>query len=329
MILDFFEQPAWFYLLPTIGIVIYLLDKFKIIKKYQHAAASVSIYLPVLQKFNTNSSHTGSRNSLFLWLCILLITCSLAQPVSRTKIPASPDNIKDIIFLVDVSVGMSIKDYQLQEISLDRLTLLKAVLSDFVSNLTGSRIGVLVYADKAFTLIPLSRDRQLLQQSITRIQPAIAGRQNNLSNALTTVLREFDFTATIPTVVVLSQGANLDGNISPLLIAQQFIEKKIKLHFIGLGSDSSASDTSVKLIFDPIDHKLLQTMASVTGGEFFWAGKSESLNSILSIIKKAETIQLAKSEQYLITNHFRWPLYLLLALVFGRQTLGLFRGQMK
>lgn len=324
-----FEQPAWFLLPLFIAVMFYFFKKFHIVSKHQNRLNVISVYLPVLQPVTLSSHHAISAKSSLLWISIIAMCCALAQPVTKSKLPTKPDTLKDIIFLVDTSVGMSIKDYSLKDVEIDRLTLLKAVLSNFVNNLQGNRMGILVYADKAYTMSPLTRDRNLLSRSIERIQPAIAGRQNNLSNALATTLREYDFSGVIPTVVVFSQGANINGDISPLVLANKYRDKNIKLHFIGLGSDQNNSGTNVKLIFDPIDHELLMNMAATTGGEFFWAGKSESLNSILNIIKQSETIEVAGTERYLIKHHYRWPLYALLFLVFAVTLLKYFRAQIR
>lgn len=311
----YFNQPEWFALLPVLLIVTVAYRKYIKLMGSDHNFTSdkISIRIPYLNNSSTVlNEKTAKSGSLLSWLLVVLMTTALAQPVSEIKKNSNPDTLRDIIFIIDTSVGMSLNDYVLDSKPVNRLALLKAVLSDFIVDLSGNRIGLIVYADEAYTLLPLTRDRQLLTHSLSRIQPALAGRQNNISNALLTVLKQFDFIENKPSVVILSQGANILGDIAPLKIADIYKEKNIKLHVIGLGSDKTTNDSSNKLIYDAIDEKLLKRLAAITGGEFYWAGKSSNLNNILNKVMQSETIDVKKKNYYLIDNYYTFILYLVL-----------------
>lgn len=310
----YFEQPLWFLLIPSLFIIRLILKKYKRIYDDKHKLTS--IYLPSL--FNVNISFTKNsrkeRKSLS-WLILILMTSALSQPVTKIKKHTKPESLRDIIFIIDTSVGMAIRDYSLESTPVSRLSLLKAVLTEFTQELTGNRIGLMVYADHAYTLSPLTYDKNLIAHSINQIQPAVSGRQNNISNALNSVLKQYDFKKKTPSVVLLSQGSNIDGDIDPSDIAETFKSRKIKLHTIGLGSNKKATDTTNKLIFDSIDESLLNRLSKITGGKFFWVGKTNNLNEILQSIMKSETIDLHKSEYFLIKNYYSIPLYLSLLII--------------
>ncbi|MDH5425977.1 MAG: VWA domain-containing protein [Gammaproteobacteria bacterium] len=314
----YFYQPLWFCLIPALLLFAFIYKRVNKKDRNQNNPPHniVSVYLPSF--FNgevVDDQIIKSKKTALNWLLVIFMTTALAQPATKTTRKNSPDTLRDIVFVIDTSVGMSLSDYTLGTTPIDRLSLLKAVLTDFLTQLDGNRIGIMVYADSAYTLTPLTRDKNLLSHSISRIQFALAGRQNNLSNALGTVLQQFDFKKNAPSVVVLSQGANIEGDTSPLIVADKFKAKNIKLHVIGLGSNKTTDNSSNRLIFDSIDNKLLQEIANKTNGEFFWVGKSNNLDSILDDIISSETIEISTSEYDIIKNYYAVPLYLSLIIL--------------
>lgn len=309
-----FELPLWFFLLPILLVLSLLIKKSG--KKQNDKHNLTSIYLPSF--FGSNTPFTESsrkERKLLSWFLIILMTSALAQPVKTVKKQTNPDTLRDIIFIVDTSVGMSISDYVLKSESVSRLTLLKAVLTDFIEKLPNNRIGLMVYADEAYALSPLTRDKSLISYAISQIQPAVSGRQNNISNALNSVLKQYDFKKSKPSVVLLSQGANIEGDINPIEIANRFKSKQIKLHVIGLGSNEETNDNGNKLIFDSIDEKLLKQLSKTTNGEFFWVGKSNNLHDIFRTIMESETIEIKKDTYYFFENYYYIPLYLVLFII--------------
>jgi len=309
------SQPYWLILMPALVFIQLLFSRYSLLNKQKNNLETPSIYLPYLIKSTNKSSRSKTKTSYFYWLIIFLISISLSQPVNKIKKETNPDSLKDIIFMIDTSVGMSIKDYSLNGKPVDRLTLLKAVLIDFISQLEGNRMGLVVYADNAYTLVPLTRDKNLLIHSISRIEPAIAGRRNNLSNALSTVIKQFHFENKKPSIIILSQGANIETTISPILLAQKYKDLLIKLHFVGLGSQNEQGNNSTGLIFDPIDSEILKKLSLITGGEYFWAGESNNLDNILSAISRSESISVKKSDYFLTVNYYQWLLYIVLLML--------------
>jgi len=309
------SQPLWLLLTPALILLNVIVVRFSLLNKQKNNLETPSVYLPYLIKNTESNIHSENKIPYFYWLIIFLISISLSQPVNNIKKQTNPDSLKDIIFMIDTSVGMSIKDYSLNGKAVDRITLLKAVLIDFIGELEGNRMGLVVYADNAYTLVPLTRDKNLLIHSVSRIEPAIAGRRNDLSNALSTVIKQFDFGQKKPSVIILSQGANIETSLNPILLAQKYKELLIKLHFVGLGSLKDQGNNSTGLIFDPIDNKLLKKLSNITGGEYFWAGKSDNLNNILSAISRSESFSVNKSDYYLTLNYYQWILYIVMFLL--------------
>lgn len=306
------NQPFWLFLAPALVFLKIVFVRYSLLNKQKNNLETPSVYLPHLIKNTDSDTRSKNKTSYFYWFIIFLFSIALSQPVNKIKKQTNPDSLKDIIFMIDTSVGMSIKDYSLNGKAVDRISLLKAVLIEFIGQLEGNRMGLVVYADNAYTLSPLTRDKNLLIHSVSRIEPAIAGRRNDLSNALSMVIRQFDFGEKKPSIIILSQGANIETRISPVLLAEKYKELLIKLHFVGLGSLNDQGNRSTGLIFDPIDNNLLKKLSKITGGEYFWAGKSDNLNKILSAISQSESFSIKKSEYYLTVNYYQWILYIVM-----------------
>lgn len=310
------EQPAWLAL-PVILAIIYALYLQKLsLQNSKHYANIVSVYLPFNFKSYSISPHHHQNKHILNWILILLMSISLSQPVKKTRIATNPEKLQDIFFIIDTSVGMSIRDYSIEKKEVDRLSLVKALLINFVSQLKDNRIGTMVYADNAYILTPLSRDKELVINNIKRIRPAIAGRRNNMGNALSTFLEFSKTLSTKPAVIVLSQGANLDRSHDMNELVKLFNAKNIRLHFIGMGSDSKKQTSTNKLIYDPIDKAILSILAKNTGGEFYWAGKQGDMETTLSSIKSSETTLVKTKEIFQTEHYYMWPLYLFISLVF-------------
>jgi len=316
-------HPEWLLLTPALFALFLLLRQRVRFLQHLHIDR-ISLYLP-FDVGKSDSQVSGQKTRLLNWILLFLMSLSMAQPVVKTKIVLPPENTKDIFFIIDTSVGMSIKDYSINKQELDRLSLVKALLIQFLEQLNNNRTGVMVYAEQAYVLTPLTMDKELAITNIKRVRPALAGRRNNLEKALTTYLEYSKTLDSKPTVVVLSQGANLEGSGKITEVVERFKSNDTRLHFIGLGSESSRRASSNKLIYDPIDKNLLSGLAVTTGGDFFWAGDESNLETTLLKIKSAETEYVTNKDIVFLQQYYLWPMYGVLLLLLMSQANVCFR----
>ena len=110
-------------------------------------------------KVPTWQRHLQRAIFLWLWLCL---TVAIAQPVQLgAKLPDLPPE-RDILLLVDVSISMTLTDYTLDEQPHSRMNVLKTLLHDFANHLQGERLGMIVFAETPYLLVPLTRDPTLV-----------------------------------------------------------------------------------------------------------------------------------------------------------------------
>ena len=163
---------------------------------------------------------------------LTLIIIALARPQSVEHNSKTNSEGIDIVLAVDASTSMLARDF-----NPDRLSVAKEVGAEFIADRTGDRIGIVVFAGESYTQSPLTTDQSSLQTMIGRIRSGIIEDGTAIGNGLATSinrLRESDAKSKI--VILLTDGVNNRGEISPLTAAQIAKEMGIKVYTIGISN---------------------------------------------------------------------------------------------
>ncbi|MFP5520198.1 MAG: vWA domain-containing protein [Bdellovibrionia bacterium] len=245
--------------------------------------------------------------SYFIWLPLvlkatglILAIVALARPQqANTKITRNVEGI-DIVIALDVSDSMLIEDMK----PLNRLEAAKETIAAFVQKRTSDRIGLVIFAGEAFTLVPPTLDYQLLLNRTAEITTAASANIKDgtaLGVALASAAgRLKDSQAKSRVVIFMTDGENNSGTIDPetgLEIAKGY---GIKVYSIGVGRDGPTRipvftrdvfGNKVKT-YQPfestVNEDLLQRMASDTGGKFYRAIREDSLSGVFNEIDRLE-----------------------------------------
>jgi len=249
---------------------------------------------------------------------LFLLSLALSQPYRIGQRLPDPPQHRDVIFLLDTSVSMVLRDYVVNGERIDRLTMLKNVLSHFVDNLQGNRIQLIAYAENAYTLVPLTNDYALLKYQLQRVQAAtLTGRSSDLSQAMLYALQtqpqQTDQDGK-PVFVMLTDASRPARHIDPRVAAARVAEQGIRLHTVAIGAGSyAAEDTeNVTLIYHPASFQLLEDIARLGNGRFFWAKDPDSLRAALQTIQNTEKRQAQVEPVFLTFPLYFWPLGLAL-----------------
>lgn len=234
-------------------------------------------------------------------LGIVFIIISLARPQeANTRTKKNVEGI-DIVIVLDVSDSMLIEDMS----PLNRLEAAKEVIRKFIEKRNSDRIGIVVFAGEAFTLVPPTLDYPLILQRVKDITTAANAKIKD-GTALGVALangssRLKDSTAKSRVMIFLTDGENNSGTIDPetgLAIAKGY---EIKIYSIGLGKDGPTRIPiytrdmfgNARKIYQPfestVNDDLLGRMASETGGKYFRATRENSLEGVFSEIDQLET----------------------------------------
>ena len=259
------------------------------------------------------------RHIPFVLRCVALslIVVAIARPQSAEHYTNTTTEGIDIVLAVDVSTSMLAKDF-----TPDRLSVAKEVASEFISDRTGDRIGLVVFAGESFTQSPLTTDQSSLQTMLGRITSGVIEDGTAIGNGLATSinrLRESDAKSKV--VILLTDGVNNRGEISPLTAAKIAKDMGIKVYTIGIGRrgtapypifDERGREVDVVNMKVEIDEKILRDIAEQTGGEYFRATDKQTLEAIYDRINQLEKSKVEVENR--TTLHEEFLVFVLCAL---------------
>lgn len=235
---------------------------------------------------------------------------ALAQPQltsSETTVRASG---VDIVVALDLSSSMRAEDFELKGERVNRLTMAKSVLEQFIRQRPNDRIGLVAFATEAYTAAPLTLDHDFLHQNLERLElGAIQEQSTAIGSALSTSinrLRDLDSKSKI--VVLMTDGQNNAGNIEPLVAADAAAALGVKVYTIGVGTRGEAPVPITDMFGRKgyrrqavdIDEDTLTAIADKTGGRYYRADNAERFRSIYEEIDQLEKTEaeVQKFTQY-------------------------------
>lgn len=222
-------------------------------------------------------------------LAVVLTGVALARPQTSQR----DDNIElegiDIVVTLDLSGSMEETD-----LVPNRLEAAKLVIQDFVKRRRGDRLGLVVFAREAFTYIPLTLDHGTFLRMLGELHLGlIDGKGTAIGNGLGVALsrlRRSDARSKV--IILITDGDSNAGNISPMQAAGYAQKMGVKIYTILAGdNDSSDLRAAGALQRHPVNPKLLEQIASTTGGTPYLATDSRALaqrfQSILEDLEKS------------------------------------------
>lgn len=275
----------------VLGLIVWTLSYFYIFKRSE-------IYLP-----HGNVRNTSSFQRAILWLIgavgWLFVSYSLTQPRIPLGLAKNKIEVNDIFFVVDVSRSMLAEDFKP-----NRLEVAKLKIGEFIDLRPTDRIGLIVFSEKAFTLLPLSTDLKLIQEMVGEIDVGgMLGSGTNIGDALgLAVARGAQSLAENKVIILITDGVSNVGFLTPLQAAEEAKKQGIKVYTIGIGGSKDAKIPYGKNIFGrkryqtipggSIDFKTLEGIAEITNAKSFAAQDGKVLKDVLSEIEKLERSEI-------------------------------------
>jgi Ca-activated chloride channel family protein len=245
----------------------------------------------------------GWRWSLTLLrgLALVALVVGLARPqLGKSATQIFTEGI-DIMLAVDVSSSMLAEDFDLDGEAANRLQAVQGVVKDFVEQRVGDRIGLVLFAARPYLQSPLTLDHGWLLNNLGRAEIGMIEDGTAVGSALATAVNGLEGSeAESKIVILLTDGQSNAGKVSPLTAAEAAKTLGYKVYTIGAGTRGVARYPSVDMFGNKryvpmqvdIDEKTLKEIAAVTGGRYYRATDTESLQEIY-----AEIDQLEKSPQ--------------------------------
>ena len=319
-------QWPWILLATPIPLLIYLLVKPA--PRSGGAALKVPFYRQLVEMTGHNRHNSReSRNwqSILPWIVWILLVLAAARPAWLGEPIQLQGSGRDLMMAVDLSGSMEISDMEINGVSVDRLVVTKHVLTDFIERRKGDRLGLILFGTQAYLQAPLTFDLKTIETLMDEAEIGMAGNKTAIGDALGLAVKHLRKRPQESRVLILlTDGANTAGEITPLQAAKLAGEENIKIYAIGMGADemiqpgifgSSFGARKVNPSAD-LDEKTLTEIANLTGGRYFRAKNTDDLTKIYSLLDELEpAIQEEESFRPSMTLYY-WPLSIALLLSF-------------
>ncbi|MCS6799408.1 MAG: VWA domain-containing protein [Myxococcota bacterium] len=288
-------QRPWAALLAAGGLLVLVARGWALRLQVPRLAVSVGSELAALPRGwrGRLSALPGAMRAL----AVALLGVALAGPEAvHARRDARVEGI-DIMLVLDLSLSM-----QAADVRPDRFRAARDVVRDFIARRPNDRIGAVVFGRDAFTLMPLTTDRDALSTAIAELELGmIDGRGTAIGNGVGTALNRLrDSRAKSRVVVLLTDGDNNAGNVSPEQAAELARAMGVRLYTVLMGAtDRAPVQVGVDLFGEPlldrgefpVNPALLRTMAERTGGQAFQIvdrrGLEDAFHRILDALDRA------------------------------------------
>ncbi len=264
-----------------------------------------------------NSSEQVTKKSKFPIILLSLVWCllviSAAQPQWLGDAVDIPTEGREMMIAVDLSGSMQIEDMVINGRSADRLEMLKVVLGDFIERRVGDRLGLILFADDAYMQTPMTYDRKTVKQMLDESVLGLVGKKTAIGDAIALAAKRFDDKKQSNRVLLLlTDGQNTAGKITPDEALELAVAKKITIYTIGIGADSMIQ----KSLFgnrrinpsSELDESSLQKIANETKGKYFRARDSQGMGDIYQLLDQLEPVEQDQQQMRPLTALFHWPL---------------------
>jgi Ca-activated chloride channel family protein len=308
-----FLEPAWFWLLCALPLVLIWRGRRGPVAAIEYPDVGLAREIA-----RSTRSRVGRASSLLPILAGALMIVGLARPQrvhSRTEVTA---NGIDIVLGLDVSGSMQALDFATDNHRVNRIAVVKSVVAKFIDERPDDRIGIIAFAAEPYLVSPITLDHDWLQQNLERVNVGIGDDGTAIGLAIAAGVNHLRTTAAKSKIVILlTDGMNNTGKISPIAAAEAARALGVKVYTIGVGVRGKAPipmrDESGKMHIImakvDVDEKTLQAVADETGGRFYRATDTDSLAKIYEEInrfeKSAQTVQ--KFEYF--DELYPWALY--------------------
>jgi len=285
----FFEYPhlLWLLAVPVLLALLYLYRE--LTGRVPHLRVSSST--PWKAGGNTVFSVIRHIPYVLRIAALALVIIALCRPRSSSKMEKIDTEGIDIVLTMDVSTSMLARDF-----NPDRISAAKDIAIEFIAQRPTDRMGIVVFAGESYTQCPLTTDRASLINLMKDVETGIIDDGTAIGNGLATaVARIMDSDAKSRVVILLTDGVNNSGEISPASAAEIAKTYGVRVYTIGVGANGTApypvmTPWGVQLqdVQVEIDEDLLRQIAEETGGKYFRATDNTKLAEIYSEINKME-----------------------------------------
>lgn len=303
-------HPLWLLLLP-------LAPLFAMLRGSRGKRASIQFPTASLLRDLGRPARSGLGGFIFGLVLTSFIfgVCALSRPQKVLSYDEEKAEGISIMLTVDVSISMLIEDFYIGGQPVNRLTAAKRVMADFIKGRRSDRIGIVAFAGETYLPCPLTLDRDWLINNLDRVQTQRVGDGTAIGSGIASAANRMRREKTNSKVIVLlTDGANNSGRLSPQDAAKLAATLGIKIYTIAIGTPGVHSIPDPRRgTFTPVgqqlfDEKTLKEVASIGNGQFYMAQNLSSLGDVFATIDSLEKTKIEHRKITETEELFPWPL---------------------
>lgn len=291
-----FHDPWAFILIALIPLLIFFAKK-------RRSSSSILFSSSELIKAVKPSFKLRLSNNIILFrgLALVLFFFALARPQYVIEETKTYTEGVDIVLALDTSTSMLAEDFRIGGRQYNRFDVVRDVVKDFIVKRKDDRLGLIAFAAKPYTVCPLTLDHQWLLENLDRVKVGMIEDATAIGSAIASSLNRLkDTKAKSKVIILLTDGINNAGKITPLTAAEASKALKMKIYTIGVGTkglvpypmrDHFGRKVYQNIRID-IDEATLQKVASITDGKYYRATDAESLRRIYAEIDRLEKVKI-------------------------------------
>lgn len=244
-------------------------------------------------------------------ITIATLTLAAARPQKLTIID-QPNLGRNIILVVDVSRSMAAEDFPTSFGKTSRMEGVKTVVAEYVRTRHNDRVGLIVFGNTAYLQSPLTTDTQLVEGLVSSLQPGMAGDGTAIGDGLGLALKRLkDVKDSSRAIILMTDGVNTAGQVSPLKAAMIAKDVGVQVHTIGIGTGRAmigqpgfGGFLGAPSQMADFDETTLKEMANLTGGVYFNATSLDGFKEVYRQIDKLSETEEQQPQKPIVDELF-------------------------
>lgn len=306
-------NPAWLLLLLALPAIAWL-----------RARRGRPVFiLPFASRWSDREAAPRSRlGEALAYAGVALLAIALARPQHVDEQRQVRQKGYDIVLAIDLSGSMLAEDYERDGARINRLQAIKPIIDAFMDRRPNDRIGIVTFGGRAYTLAPLTADHDWLHRQVKRLKVGLIEDGTAIGDGLSLALarlgqpgRAADGQRLGGFTILLTDGANNAGSVEPTQAAEVAKAKGIPVYTIAAGQDGvvpmpvfdeQGRKLGYRQVVSDVDEPTLRRIAATTGGKYFRAMDSDTVDQAFAAIDRERPIEFDAKSHLNVQELFAW-----------------------
>lgn len=307
--IDFFQsltlaQPWWLLALPLLTPLLFLRGKSGSPSSITYSSLSILVSLGQKPK-----RAPGAFTFALMVLALACTIIALARPQKQNEFSNRKASGIDIVLAIDISYSMEIIDFQLNRRKVQRIAAAKVTAEHFIKQRPNDRIGIVAFSGRPYVTSPITLEHEWLIDQLRELQPGLVREQGTAigSAIAASSTRLHDREAKSKVVILVTDGSNNSGRLSPIEAAKLAAMLGVKVYAVAIGTEEGRLRNGMQSHPQKeFDTRTLEEIAKITGGEYYRVRDTEKLRETFDSIDQLEKTDIKQHSVIITEEYFPW-----------------------